>query len=147
MSTLPNNDFGRYTGHPADPRTPELPEDYLDESSAKDRADDEWRGRGIHILEALSEVVTDDSEAEPVYVHNLAQVLLRGRRELTPNELLSVVLYGDETAVILAARHLRWALDDAKDAWVAGRAKELLEEQDKAERDARDESAMARTDK
>lgn len=116
-------------------------EDYIDEQMAREIAEDEWRGRAWPALTAINDLVTDDSRAEPVYPHTLAEALLQRERDLTANELLQIIIHSnDSSAVMRAALHLSILLDPSRDEYIADRASDILREQERR-LDGRDDEA------
>lgn len=123
-------------------------DDLLTEDGALEQARDEWLGTSAHVADWLAKETDNDAGWQPIDVFALCG---SGNAEdavatdaLTIGQLLAIVMLGDAASVVRATFALRDRVALGLRDDIRGRADELLDAQERLQRNARDEWEMER---
>lgn len=120
-----DRDFGAYTGHPMDPRTPEADDDELTEDDARSEATDQILSFSESVADWLAKACDTDEGRSPLDVRALEPVqILNG----SPAMLLAVLMNGDNTQALRALHRLRELAAAGFDDVITQRAAEMMRE-------------------
>lgn len=97
-------DYGSYTAHPMDPRTPEPDDDALTADDARSEATDQVLSYAEGVADWLAKACDCDAGRQPLDVRALDAVQIM---EGPPHLLLTVLMNGDNTQALRALHRMR----------------------------------------